>query len=559
MPTIEVSFSDLQKLVGKKLPIDEKLNDLLAFVKGEVENFENDSITIKLEDSNRPDLWCAEGIARELRGVLGLEAGLKRYAANPSDYRIIVNGKLEKIRGFIACAIIKGIKLSDQLIKQLMQQQDKIDTTYGRNRRKTSIGMYKFDLLSWPLKYTMTKPHENNFVPLNFEEKLSPHEILKRHPKGAEYGSLLKGLEEYPIFLDAEGKVLSMPPVINSNDLGQIDESTENLLVEVTGTDYNAVNNVLKIISASLVDRGGKIYSVQIDYPYRKIDTTPNFETRRVSVSLQKVNDLLGLKLDSDEITRLLQKMRYNVLPVAEHEDIPHSLDVEIPAYRFDIMHPVDICEDIAIAHDFNKFNPELPAIPTVGKLSDAEKLSNKVREICTGLGAQEIFSFDLTNKESLFKLMSTKEEHIIELENPVSLTYGCLRNKLLPSLLEFLSKNTKKEYPQKIFEVGDVVYPDSDKDEMSVTEKKLAFAISHSEATFTEVKQVLGAMFSNLDKTAILKEIDHDSFIAGRCAAIYLEKEKIGIIGEIHPQVLENWGLEMPIVGFEISLNYSY
>jgi len=154
---------------------------------------------------------------------------------------------------------------------------------------------------------------------------------------------------------------------------------------------------------------------------------------------------------------------------------------------------------------------------------------------------------------------MSTKEEHIIELENPVSLTYGCLRNKLLPSLLEFLSKNTKKEYPQKIFEVGDVVYPDSDKDEMSVTEKKLAFAISHSEATFTEVKQVLGAMFSNLDKTAILKEIDHDSFIAGRCAAIYLEKEKIGIIGEIHPQVLENWGLEMPIVGFEISLNYSY
>jgi len=552
MPTIDINLGDLKELVGQKFPADvEKLEPYIHNIKGEVDGFENGVLTLSMGDSNRPDLWCAEGIARELRGMLGAELGLKKYVMHPSDYRIIVNSKLEELRGYIACVVVKDLKLSDLMIKQLMQMQDKIDTSYGRNRKKTSIGMYKFDKLKWPLKYTTTKPHEHPFVPLNFTEPMAPHEILKAHPKGIEYGNILKGLEEYPLLIDSTEKVLSMPPIINSNDLGQINETDSNILVEVTGTDYGAVNGVLRIISLSLADRGGKLYQVQIDYPYRKIDNTPHLETRNMPLSIAKAGELLGLKLDAKDVIKLLQKMRYGISSESEQ-----SLEVEVPSYRTDVMHAVDICEDIAIACGYGNFKPEVPSIPSSGKLADIERISNKFRELCIGLGAQEIMNFTLTNKTNLFTQMNSKEEKVIEIENPVSLTYGCLRNKLLPSVLEFLSKNTTHEFPQKVFEIGDIVHLNLNLDEMSHTERRLSFAISDSNVTFTEIKQALESIFANLGIKMAVVEYEHESFIVGRCAAVMSGKERLGVMGEIHPQVLSNWGLEMPVVAFEVKIS---
>jgi phenylalanyl-tRNA synthetase beta chain len=550
MPVIEISLEDLGKMVGDKLPtrIDE-LEPYIHNIKGEIETCEGDNLSIKLGDSNRPELWGAEGIARELKGMLGTERGLKDYKATPTDLKVFVNSKLENIRPFIACAVVKGVELNDVIIKQLMQLQDKIDTSYGRNRKKTSIGMYNFDLIKFPLKYALTKPHENAFVPLNFTEKIAPHEILRLHPKGQEYGNILKGLEEYPIFIDSEGKVLSMPPVINSADLGKVDENTKNILVEVTGTDYGAVNHVLTIITTALAERKGKIFSVTIDYTYRKPDVTPNLETNTMNISTEQVSKVLGIKTDADEIVKLLQRMRYSA--TADK----NLISVKIPCYRKDIMHYVDIIEDIAISYGYDNFVFEPVPIPTAGKLCDVEKLSNKIREVCTGLGAQEVLNFTLTNKENLFSKMGVNEENIIEIENPVSLTYSSLRNKLIPSLLEFLSQNTTKEFPQVIFEVGDVVIFDSKQPEGSKTERRLAFAITHSTANFTEAKQNLDAIFRTLGKTIELQDAENDSFIAGRCAKIVVNNENIGIIGEIHPSVLEKWGFEMPVIVFEIKL----
>lgn len=550
MPTIEISLEDLKSLVGDKLPLTkDELDHLLHNVKGELEDLEGDKLTIALGDGNRPELWSAEGLARDLKGFLGVERGCKEYKAESSDLKIFTNVNLGKIRPFIACAVIKNVKLTDTIIKQLMQFQDKIDVSYGRNRRKTSIGLYNFDLLKFPLKYTLTKPHENPFTPLGFTEKLNPHEILRQHPKGQEYGGLLKGLEEYPILIDDTGKVLSMPPIINSNDLGQVNEETKNLLVEVTGTDYNAVSNILTVFATALAERGGKIHTVTIDYPGRKQDATPHLEPVIWKIPVEQINKLLGTKFDNLDLTKFLQKARYSV---SGDKDI---LSVKVPCYRKDIMHTVDIIEDAAIGYGLNALEPELIAVPTAGKLSDIEKTSNKLREICVGLGAQEVLNFTLTNKENLFAKMMTKVENVIEIENPVSLNYACLRNKLLSSLMEFLSQNTTKEFPQVIFEVGDVVHIDTKQDEGSVTEKKLAFAISHPSVNFTEAKQNLDAIFRILGKPVELKEAEHDSFIVGRCAKIYSDGEDMGIIGEIHPSVLEKWGLEMPVVAFELKI----
>lgn len=564
MPTIEVSLTDLEKLVGKKLPKDiAKLDELLGYAKAGVDGLDGDTLKISIEDSNRPDLWCAEGVARQLRGALGVETGLKKYSAKKSDFQVFVDKKLEKIRPFIACAVVKNVKLNDTIIKQLMQQQDKIDGTYGRKRRKTSIGLYDFDLIKFPLKYEVTKPNENAFVPLTFTKELTPAKILREHPKGIEYGHILADFKEYPIFKDNSGKVLSMPPIINSNDLGQISEKTNNLLIEVTGTDHKSVNAALRIMALSLIDRGGELYEVEIKY--NKLEKTPKLETSEKLLDVNDVNNLLGTTFSPRDIIQLLKKYRYD----ADTKD--GHIEVIVPSYRVDIMHDVDLIEDVAISHGYFNFESLPLELGTTGELSEIEKHTDKVRELMIGQKAQEVLNFTLTNKETLFANMNLPETPVIEVENPVSLLFYCLRNSLLPGLLEFLSKNTKKEYPQKIFEVGTVASPTKSG---SNEERHLTYLSAHKGANFTEAKQVLDALFASLGINVQVKPTEHKSFITGRVGKVIVNNKaiqisskfakpqkpvvskEIGIIGEISPQVISNWKLEVPVVGFEINLS---
>jgi len=550
MPTIEIEFELLQKLVGKELPTKiEELEPLIFDLKGEIESFENGVLTLKMSDGNRPELWSPEGLARELKAHFGLERGAKDYVAEETDLKVFVSAKLEQIRPFIACAVVKGVDLDDSSIRALMQFQAKLDSTFGRGRKKASIGLYNFDLLTFPLKYTLTKPHENAFIPLGFEQALPPHEILEQHPKGQEYGYLLKGLPEYPILIDAKQKVLSLPPIINSADLGKVDENTKNILIEVTGTDYNTVDRLLTIFCTLFADRGGKIYGVTIDYPYRKIDFCPKLEPSYLKLSCDEIRAVLGVELLPEDIIKLLQKARYSA------KEVDGLIEVKIPCYRKDIMHPIDVIEDIAISYGLNSFERIIPELPTVGKANPVEKIVDKYKEVCIGLGAQEINSFMLTNKENLFAKMECPEENLIEIENPISLNYSVLRNKLLPSLLDFLSENTKRSFPQKIFEIGDVLIPNKKKENGCETEKRLGFATSHFDADFTEIKQILEAVFRAFGKELEFKEIDHPSFISGRCAKVILDGEELGIVGEIHPKILMNWGLEQPVAAFEVKI----
>ena len=545
MPTIDISLKDLENLTGKKLPKNEdQLNDTLMLAKTEVENILGDEIKINIEDSNRPDLWCVEGLARELKGALGIETGLKKYQINKSDYEVNVNKRLKNIRPFIACAVIKGSYMSDKLIKQVMQQQEKIDGTYGRNRKRTSIGLYDADLLKFPLNYTLTLPHENSFVPLQMKRELTPAQILENHPKGQEYAHLLKGLRAYPIFKDSQNKVLSMPPIINSNDLGQLTGKTKNILIEVTGTDYKAVNNVLRIMALTFADRGGKIYSVYIKYPYIRSNTTPDMSTTLWSIRPKELNQWLGTSFNDKQLKKIISKAGYWV-----KNSSGNTINLEAPSWRTDIMHAVDIYEDVAIMHGYNNLNPEPLDLPTSGNLSAKEKLSNKFRSLAIGYGAQEILNFTLTNKENLFNKMNLKEEKVVELENPVTNTYTCIRNWLMPGLLEFLSHNIKKEYPQRIFEVGDIVNNKLNQ------EKRIAFAIAKKDANYTEIKQILDSLFANLGKAIKVRDVEHPSFITGRAGQVLLNNKPRGIIGELHPQVLNHWGLENPVVAFEVTL----
>jgi len=555
LPTIEFDYEDFKTLLGVEITKDpEKLDELFSYVKGEVKLIQADEVTAELQDTNRPDLWSVEGLARALQGFIASDKGLKRYVVEGgSGVEVWVGSGLKDIRPYIACAVVKGVNLTYSAIRQLMHLQDKMDQTYGRQRRRTSIGLYDFDLVSPPLRYGVAEPDEVSFVPLDFEEELTLGEILKRHPKGIEFGHLVRPYPVWPVFMDSKHKVLSFPPIINSNDLGRVTECTTNVLIEVTGTAYKSVLNTLTNVTLALADRGGSIYSAEIHYPYEDVRNvvTPELRVETLSLDVDYVRKVTGIELNISEIRGLLERSRYGVIDATEFE-----VTVEIPCYRVDIMHPIDVVEDITIAYNYNKMKPIWPKLFTIGDISFESKFRDLVREIMVGLGFQEILSFTLSNPDILFARMNLRPEKVVEIANPKVVSLTCLRNWLLPSLMEFLSHNIHVEYPQRVFEVGYCIVHDATIENKTRDLEKLACVTIHSNANFTETKSMLDSFLVNLGLHYELEETSHGSFIEGRIGKVLVGNSEIGLIGEIHPKVLQNWHLENPAAAFEITLN---
>ena len=540
MPTIDVDYPELERLLKVKLNGDmEKLDDILSFVKAEVKGFneKEGTVSIEMKDTNRPDLWSVEGLSRALSGYLNHEKGIKQYTAEKPILEVNVNAKLFSIRPYICCSVIKNIHLTDSVIKGIMHLQEKLDQTNGRNRQKTSIGIYNLDLIVPPIEYTAVKPESVKFVPLGFTEKMGLDEILEQHPKGIEYGQIVRKNPLYPMLFDSKGSVLSFPPIINSADLGKITEESRNLLVEVTGTLHKTVLNTLNLVTAALIDRGGKAYSATINYPEKsgypeKTVATPDFSNRHVTLNIAYTNRLLGLKLNAKQISELLLTAGLGVEKASED-----SVSVLVPFYRVDVMHQVDIIEDVAVAYGYNNIEPTWRELPTTGRAKPGQRYIDVARELLVGLGYQETLNTTLTNPDNLFIKMGLEPAKIVELANPKIVTMTCLRNSLLPSLMEFLSVNQSVEFPQKIFELGKVTLLDLSKETRTRDEDWLTAVTTHAAANFSEIKSALDSFMANFGVEWQIKETSHPSFIEGRVGKIIVNGAEVGLLAKLIQQ----------------------
>jgi phenylalanyl-tRNA synthetase beta chain len=566
MPTIEIDYAGFEQAIGKEEarcrfgnsqnPDLGAIDEVLSNVKAEVKCFDakEGTLTVEMKDTARSDLWSVEGLGRALQSYLKHTKGIKPYSVGKPIVEVNVDPNLFGIRPFICCAVVKDIHLSDSIIKGIMHLQDKLDGTQGRNRQKTSIGIYNFDLIKAPIRYCAVKPSEVRFVPLGFSEKMSLDEILERHQKGIEYGHIVKKNTLYPMLFDSQGKVLSFPPIINSNDLGKITEESRNLLVEVTGTLHKTVLNTLNLVTLALIDRGGKAYSATIHYPqnaaYREgTVVTPNFENKRWNLSVADTNLLLGLELSAREIADLLLVAGLGVEKVAED-----CLSVLVPCYRVDVMHQVDIIEDVAVAYGYNNIEPTWRELPTTGRAKADQRYIDLARELMVGLGYQETLNTTLTNQDTLFKKMNAQPTQIVELSNPKIVTMTCLRSWLLPSLIEFLSVNQSVEFPQKIFELGKVTLLDQIEETRTRDEDWLAAVTTHPNANFSEIKSALDSFMANLGVEWQIEPTVNSSFIGGRAGKVVAGGLEVGVVGEVNPVVLEAWKLENPAAAFELN-----
>jgi len=561
MPTIDVEIAELERLLGLSVNNTTKLDDLLSLVKGEAKIVDEKEgiLSIEMKDTNRPDLWGVEGLARGLQGFLGRKKGLIEYSVGEVAVDIEVDPRLQKIRPFIGCCIIEDVKLTDAIIRGLMHLQDKLDQTNGRNRQKTSIGLYDFSLITPPLSYTASQPKETSFVPLGFTEKMTLAEILEKHPKGIEYGHIVRKHKVYPMLLDSKNQVLSFPPIINSNDLGKVTEKTRNLLIEVTGTSHDVVLSTVNLVSLALIDRGGKAYAASIHY--KRDDSkivTPSFSGTPMRLKVGFVNRLLGLELSAENIVELLSTAGFGAIVVDAAE-----VRVMVPCYRTDVMHQVDLVEDVAIAYGYNNIEAIWRDLPTTGYAKPKQRLLDKARGLMVGLGFQEILTNTLTNPDSLFAKMNVAAEEssalgltgLVEIANPKLMTMTCLRNWLLPSLMAFLSSNKSVEFPQRIFELGKITVRATSVEVRTLDEDKIAAVVSHPTANFTEIKSMLDAFLMNMGIAWRIEPSFNPSFIEGRSGDVIVDDKIAGTLGEINPLVLASWNLENPAAAFEVDV----
>jgi phenylalanyl-tRNA synthetase beta chain len=546
---VECRIDDLLKMIGKRLTL-EKLEDTLFLIKAEVEKIDGNIIEIEV-NPDRQDMLSTEGIARAVRAFLKLETGLWKYPVKKSGKKIIVKPGLKKIRPFISCSIVKGIPADDELIKEYMHLQDALTSTHGRNRSKASIGLYVYDDIEFPVIYGPQVPEKIKFVPLGYEAEMDGPTIMKDHEKGVEFGHIIKNHKKWPLLYDSKGQILSLPPIINSNTLGRMTEDTKNVFIEVTGTHLLTVHQALNIITASLAERGGTIESVAVVYPDEIKENTPDFTPDKMTLKIDDITNLIGLDLSNKEIVQALERMGYGATVAKSNQ-----VKVQIPKVRMDILHAVDVIEDIAIGYGFDNIEPSIPMTMTMGKLSQATRLKNKVRDLMVGMGYHEIMNYIMSSPDVL-NIQMGRTEPLVTTGNPKSRKFSVMRNSLLPLLLEFASQNQHADYPQKIFEVGDVVIPNEESETCIDQIPSVCGLTSAVRVNITDLLSELGFMLRNLglDNRFEFESVSKSDYIEGRSARIKIDGKVRGYFGEISPEILTNFGIGYPIVAFELHL----
>lgn len=566
MPTISINCQDFEQLLGKaraaSTPITAAdIEGWLPLVKGELkdQDLELGELRIELQDGNRPDLWSCEGMARQVR--IKLQGKPSSYPFFKSRHRpkrrLHVAPGLEEVRPYVAACAAIGYRVTEVGLAQLIQTQEKLGELFGRKRHTISIGVYQLPQIVFPVTYALVKPDEARFTPLGFEEKLSLGEILAVHPKGIEYGPIIAGHERVPLLRDGEGQVLSLPPIINSREIGEVKVGDQKLFVEVTGTDLLMVILTLNILSANLADRGATIEAVEVVYPYKtrlgKTVRTPfDFGQARV-IPIKTIESALGQRLGSEGICRALSAYGY------EARSAGNKVSVKPPPYRNDQMHAVDVVEDVAISRGYGEFTPLMPSQFTVGSLSRVEQVSDRVRDLMVGVGFQEIISNILSSRQELcdrMRLTGTAWEQLLEVDNVMSQSFACLRQWITPSLLRVESASTRAFYPHRLFEVGEVAVLDPTDDQGSRTVLTLGALVTHANANFSEIHSCLDLLLYYLGYPYTLEPIHHPSFLGGRAGQINSRGRAVGLIGELHPEVLEQWQVGMPGVVFELSVD---
>ncbi len=539
MPVLTIRYDRFNSFLKKPLSSGQIL-ELLPYIGLDIEDSNNDEVKVEYSP-NRPDYGSPAGIAKALNYLNFGEETKVEYDLPAYDIRVNVDKSVEAIRPYILGLYAK-LDFSESILKELISFQEDLHNGIGRKRRKFAIGLHDASRIVPPIYYT-TENAGFKFTPLNGTSPLSVEEILKQTEQGVHYGNLLSLKNIFPILKDSLDQVLSLPPIINGN-VTVLTERTNNLFVDVTGTELSPVEDALALLATTLIDYGASVYKIKIVGPERSFES-PVLAPKKMYLKIDEIKRILGVTTDFDETINLLKKVNMRSLKKG------NLIEVSVPSYRIDILHEVDLIEEVGYGYGYDKITPLELRLPQQGKPLKAKEKVDDVRLCLIGLGFIEVMNFYLSNKE----LQQPFSSSLIEVESPKTQEYNVLRCSVIPQLLQTLSSNIHEQYPQKIFEIGRSFELREGGQEI-VENVKVSAMISHSETTFTEIKSTAFSILDYLGvKNCKMNASSHDYFINGRCASIYEDGAYIGVLGEVSPLYISQSSLRNPVTALEINL----
>jgi len=540
MPVINFKYSDLCSLIGEEVPRG-TLVERIPMIGADMHDTDGNEDDMSVEFfPDRPDLYSVEGLARSLRAFLDIEPGMTEYEIRDTDITVNAEKSVKDVRPYILCAVVHDIDVTDDLLRSLMEMQEKLHITIGRKRTKVAIGVHDLDKVAAPFRYKAVRPGEISFVPLAKDEKWNLDEILKKHEKGVDYAHILEGKERYPIILDAKDNVLSFPPIINGS-LTTVTTNTKNLFIDVTGTDIKAVKGALDILVTSLAERGGSIGSVKMTGSLETI--SPDLTPAERKINIAACEKFIGRPIGADGIVKALKRMG---LDAARDGD---DIFVLIPSTRLDVMHDVDIYEDAATGYGFENFGSAYVLTQTAGRKSDMTMISDRLRDVMIGSGYTEVTTLTLSSEDDEFTISGLPEKGVVKIKNPITEDHTCLRSSLLPSVMRIVRKNKHRDLPQRVFEIGDSIVE-------AKRQRRLCGVATNSKVSFTEMKSLTESVLKEMRLTYSLRPCKYRTFIDGRGAEIVSDDVVIGYFGEMSPEVMIDFDVNHPVMFFELDIS---
>ena len=570
MPTISVD----QKLLASLLSRHGCQHDIadvdhrLPLLGTDIDRCDEEVLDIEIFP-NRPDLLSAETLSLAMRGFLHNQPTLANESLESSGITLSVEPELATIRPVILGAVVRGLDMvdddeMDDFIKQLMDHQEKLHFALGRGRRRASIGVHDLTTLKPPFTVKAVE-RSHSFIPLAMEHAMTIDEILASHPKGVDYAHLLDGMEKVPIIEDAEGSVLSFPPIINGVHT-TVQSSTRDLFIDVTGWDRRACESCLMLVALQAKERGGTLQTIQIIDCHGEQEVLPNWTPVHHRVPARLITTILGRELSDDELSNAMLRMggTYTGRSPATSDEISPSKSMQfasegedmfgfdMPRWRFDLLHPVDIVEDIAIGHGYEDLGNDVPKAPMNAIPRPDDNLRRRIRTSMQGMGFMQIQSLTLSNDEDQFNRMRWKPfNEITRITNPITLEHTMMRHFLLPGLLRLLATNRHHDLPQSVYELGTVVRDHKNMD-------RLAFLTAERIGGFASIRGRIQAFLRDIGAENVVIEPLPDNegpWLAGRSAKILLDGEWVGCFGEIDPSISQIFELLVPLNGAEFDV----
>ncbi|MBX0296110.1 phenylalanine--tRNA ligase subunit beta [Haloarcula nitratireducens] len=575
MPVVDVDPDELRRLTGHDEKDDDELESDLFDLGLEFEGWtEDDEFQLEFAP-DRLDRLSVEGVARSLRYHYGDDRGVYVPSTNSAEWTIEVEDQPAG-RPYVTGAVVRGLDMSEDALESLIQLQEKLHATMGRKRAKGAIGVHDLTMLKGEaasegtgksITYTSVDPDEATFVPLDADAEMTPNEVVADHETGRDYGDLVADFDRVPAIFDSIG-LFSFPPVINGRRT-EVTEGSRDLFIEMTGTDQWTIDHMCNIVCYALEARGGKVERVEVEYaddaPGEYAGRTlerPDFEVRSKTVTLERIRNVLGVDLDAREVVDYAERAGLDATQ-AETDDGAVAFEVEIPPYRVDVIHPLDLIDDIGRALGFNTLEPTYPDVSTVGGRHERSRLEDAARDTLVGLGFEDLLNFHMTNEAENFGRMGlTADDDAVGAADPVTIQepysedYTILRTWALPSLLMVLENNTHRRYPQDLAEIGLAAGLDDSQNTGVAEHRTVAGALARTDASYEDAKASLQAIAEAFDKDLRTPPTTHPSFIDGRAADVVLDGESVGVVGEVHPKVLVEHDLELPVAAFEFRLD---